>query len=80
MSGPILLSHAPPVLVIECKACQRRGVYDRDRAIAKHGDIPLPEFKNRIVHPMCAKARDNTHFGGCRSVYSAETVAALHGR
>lgn len=67
------ISDGPSQLVIMCSRCGRRGVYSRDRAIAKLGDMPLPDFLRRVVDEVCARNRDVTNFGGCMARYAPES-------
>jgi hypothetical protein len=76
--GAYTLAEAPATIVIECPVCGRRGIYSRDRLIARHGgDLSLPALKDLIVKPRCSKARDITHFGGCQARFGKETIKGL---
>jgi hypothetical protein len=59
--------HAP-TLTIVCEPCGRRGRYNVQRLIAKHGaDMRLPEPKTILAN--CAKARAFSVYDRCKAKY-----------
>ena len=41
---PILTDVRGPILVIPCEACERRGRYNVERLMARHGDAKLTDL------------------------------------
>ncbi len=52
-----------PKINVECW-CGRKGRYDRDRAIARMGDIPLPQFFAEIAS-NCPKWNEDSEQRQC---------------
>lgn len=67
--GAMILSHVrDPMLTIVCKPCGRRGRYNVERLIAKHGvDVRLPELLTILAN--CQKARLFSICDRCKAVY-----------
>lgn len=61
--GPTLTEFKLPKIVVRCYSCDRRGVYDRDRAIERFGpEYPLEQF----IHEVKATCRDRVR-GHCNA-------------
>lgn len=59
--GPTISEFKLPKIVIRCYSCDRRGVYDRDRAIERLG----PDYTlERFIHEVKATCRDRVN-GHC---------------
>jgi hypothetical protein len=57
-----------PTLTIVCEPCGRRGRYNVERLIAKHGaDIRLPELKTILAN--CEKARSFSVYDRFKAKY-----------
>lgn len=60
-------------IVIECPACQRRGVFATARLVEQYGpDMALPDLKTMLVE--CRNVVAAAGLDGCKARYSAETV------
>lgn len=63
LKGPTLAEFKLPKIVVRCYSCDRRGVYDRDRAIERFGpEYPLEHF----IHEVKATCRDRVK-GHCNA-------------
>ncbi len=64
-----------PRIQVHCEPCGRRGSYSIARAIAEHGDVPLPSFLS-IVTKDCER---HAGFGTVRCAAIYPQLAANDG-
>lgn len=77
-SGAYLLSAAPARVVIDCRRCDRRGEYSRDRLIARLGSLPMPTVLSAIAKEAgCERALKADYSNPCGVKYAEETVRAM---
>lgn len=63
-----LLDVCGPTLTIVCEPCGRRGRYNVEKLIAKHGtDVRLPELLTIIA--ACQEARSFSIYDRCKARY-----------
>lgn len=75
-NGFLHLSDAPARIAVECSKCPRRGSYDRDRAVAQHGDVTLPTFLS-ILSADCPAHATAMNNRGCQACYAPEVMEGL---
>lgn len=73
--GALTLTHVrADKISIQCRQCQRKGVYTVAKLMARYGtEITLPSLKDEIVADAgCPQARSMTD--PCKATYTRESV------
>ena len=74
MRGPIHLSELAPIVGIVCEQCNRRGMYQRDKLLARLGNIVAPEVLVTIARDRGCKIALQSTDWRCRAHYTKESV------
>jgi hypothetical protein len=74
MRGPIYLSELAPIVGIVCELCNRRGMYQRDKLLARLGDQVAPELLRIIARERGCKIALQSDEWRCRAHYTRESL------
>ena len=66
--APTLSDVSGSQLVLACTKCDRRGVYNLDRLIGRHGDVTLTWLREHLAAD-CPRRLERRHGDWCGAVF-----------
>ena len=74
MRDPIYLSEMAPIVGIVCDPCNRRGMYQRDKLLARNGNQVAPEVLRIIAKERGCKVALQEAEWRCRADFIRESL------